>query len=153
LLSGASDCADHAEHGFRFLLHPFSGSLATAWKRSENREELGTHRRPARSIIETIMRPILARALLLGAFGLATAKAAEPPTLPPPDVVIPAPVYYPMPYRVSRYEVWQYLGPTRQGFFRPRVIFHSDGAYYYYDGIPAPGAALRSHLIMPYARD
>jgi hypothetical protein len=74
--------------------------------------------------------------LLLGG----PASAAEPgEPLPVPRVVMPAPQYvYP---RVSQYEVWQYYGIDRQGYFKPLVVYSPYGSYYRYDGRPFPWVA------------
>jgi hypothetical protein len=86
-----------------------------------------------------------------------TGVAAEP--LPPP-VLVPADhpsavfVYPPpMPYRVSRYAVWQYYGVNSAGRFVPRVIDGPLGAYYLYSGAPYPWVSNHTGQYMPYASD
>jgi hypothetical protein len=62
-----------------------------------------------------------------------------PRALPPaPVMVVLPPVGYapPMPYRPSRYQVWQYYGVNGAGQWVPRVIDGPHGAYYAYDGRP-----------------
>jgi hypothetical protein len=104
-------------------------------------------------------------AVLLTALSTGTGVAlAQPPTepLPPPRALapvqpVPPPVLYPppVPYRVSRYEVWQYYGVDWTGHFRPRVIDapYDMGGYYLYRGIPYPWVNTHTIQYMPYARE
>jgi hypothetical protein len=80
------------------------------------------------------------------------AVAVEPgEPLPPPHALTPAPLLaYP---RVSRYEVWQYVGIDRQGYFKPLVVAAPYGAYYRVDGRPFPWIYNHPLEWMPYAVD
>jgi hypothetical protein len=55
--------------------------------------------------------------------------------------------------RRSRYEVWQYWGVDRQGFFKPLVVASPYGAYYLYNGKPYPWAYTHPLDWMPYVVD
>ncbi len=50
-------------------------------------------------------------------------------------------------------EVWQYMGVTETGRYRPRVVLSPYGSYYYYNGEPYPWITNRSQIYMPYALD
>jgi hypothetical protein len=84
----------------------------------------------------------------------------------PGPVAAPVAPAMPLYYRRSAYEVWQYYGVDRQGYFKPLVIYPPGGhAFNAYSGKPFPWAAVypeeftqgvqgtpyRSY--MPYAHD
>ena len=86
---------------------------------------------------------------------LAGVVRADDP-LPAPRVVQAPPSYVvgPLPYaRRSAYEVWQYYGVDRRGFFRPLVVYSPYGAYYLYDGAPFPWTTTHQREFMPYVVD
>jgi len=97
---------------------------------------------------------------ILLAFGLA-APASEPTTtvLPAPQVLTPTPGPWPpvhsdpLYFRTNRYDVWQYYGVDRRGYFRPRVVLAPGGAYYLYNGKPFPWTVNHSLDFMPYVVD
>ena len=82
--------------------------------------------------------------LSLGLPTLRAQEPAKPETLPPPRTAAPVPgepvTLVPLTgyYRTSRYDVWQFYGVDRQGYFRPRVISSPFGSYYLYNGKPYP---------------
>jgi hypothetical protein len=81
---------------------------------------------------------------------------ADDPVLPPPRVVIETPPTYfiSQPYfRRSAYEVWQYYGVDRTGYFRPRVVYSPYGSYYQYNGAPFPWTTTHQREFMPYVVD
>jgi hypothetical protein len=80
---------------------------------------------------------------------------ADDPVLPPPRVVETPPTYFfSQPYyRRSAYEVWQYYGVDRTGYFRPRVIYSPYGSYYLYNGAPFPWTTTHQREFMPYVVD
>jgi hypothetical protein len=87
------------------------------------------------------------------------ALAADPPPgeeLPPPRVLQPAPEEMPgipvhpsVYYRVSRYDVWNYVEVDRTGHFRPLVVYSPYGSYYLYNGAPFPWVTTHQHEITP----
>jgi hypothetical protein len=87
--------------------------------------------------------------------GLASPLAAAPPPAAVPSDLppLPPPVLIQPYLRVNRYEVWQNYGVDFQGRFRPRVIYTSDGPFYYYNGARYPGASVNQLYYMPYATD
>ena len=89
----------------------------------------------------------------LAAIGGANLAADEP--LPPPRTTPGEPVVIvqtpPIVYRASKYEVWQYLAPDRQGRFRPRVVYTPEGSYYMYSGQPYPWTTSQPQYFLPYA--
>ncbi len=105
-------------------------------------------------------------ASLFVALGCVSAvAAADPPgeVLPPPRPALPAPAeaysplmrtvapayaFYSYPRR-SAYDVWKYYDVDRFGYFRPRVIYSSQGAYYLYNGKPFPWATVNPLEFMP----
>ena len=85
------------------------------------------------------------------------ARGADDERLPPPkpqpqEFVMPGPVLpFPLYYRRSSYDVWQYYAVDRTGHFRPRVIYAPYGvAYYLETGQPFPWAETRTLEWMPY---
>jgi hypothetical protein len=77
-------------------------------------------------------------------------------TLPPPRVIETAagPVLGGQPYyRRSAYDVWQFYGVDRRGFFRPLVVYSPYGSYYRYDGAPFPWTTTHQREFMPYVVD
>jgi hypothetical protein len=97
------------------------------------------------------MRTLLA--ILLAGLCVGLSAAGEPLPEPTPE---PAP----LPYveiqawgRVNRYAVWQNFAVDRHGYFRPRVIYTPEGAFYYYDGRPYPYLSTHPLNFMPYASD
>jgi hypothetical protein len=81
-------------------------------------------------------------------------RADDP--LPAPRIVETAPTFVVGPSlyaRRSAYEVWQYYGVDRRGFFRPLVVYSPYGAYYLYDGAPYPWTTTRPREYMPYVVD
>jgi hypothetical protein len=87
---------------------------------------------------------------LLSAACARSARAGEP--LPPPRPAPPPPIVVVQPLiitRVSAYEHWQYVGPDRQGRFRPRVVLVGDDAFYVYNGAPYPFVMNHPHWISP----
>ena len=73
------------------------------------------------------------------------------PAVPGP-VVVPPPVAPALPqyYRRSAYEVWQYYGVDRQGYFKPLVIYPPGGhAFYAYSGKPFPWAGVYTQEFTP----
>lgn len=99
----------------------------------------------------------LGGALGLGLFllsgGMATAQPNGSEPAPAPRVLGPAPLPHPAFMRRSAYEVWQYYGVDRQGFFKPLVIYSPYGAYYLYDGTSYPWAQVYPRDWMPYVVD
>jgi hypothetical protein len=75
---------------------------------------------------------------------------AEQSELPAPRIVMPP---YSGPWRISRYEVWQFYAVDRHGYFRPRVIYAPSGPYYLYNGAPYYYAPVRQLDFMPYVTD
>ena len=56
--------------------------------------------------------------------------------------------------RRSRYEVWQYYGVDRAGYFRPRVILAPyDSSYFLYNGQAFPWVSTHQREFMPYVSD
>jgi hypothetical protein len=97
------------------------------------------------------MRVLLA--ILLTGLCVSLSSAGEPLPEPRPE---PAPVPYVeiRPWgRVNRYEIWQNYAVDRHGYFRPRVIYTPEGAFYYYDGRPYPYLITHPLDFMPYASD
>jgi hypothetical protein len=86
----------------------------------------------------------------------------SPRVMPPGTFAVPP---FPPPavfYRPSAYQVWQYYDRTALGYFRPRVIDATGGAYYLYRGIPYPwvrnypgeyAVYPGEYAVMPLARD
>jgi hypothetical protein len=92
--------------------------------------------------------------LLLLVVTTARSEPLPPPRAVPTDQPAAVLVYPPpVPYRVSRYAVWQYYGVNRAGQFLPRVIDGPFGAYYLYSGVPYPFVSTHNAEYMPYARD
>jgi hypothetical protein len=96
-----------------------------------------------------IMRALLA--ILLAGFCVGLSSAGEP--LPEPRPESP-----PLPFveisgwgRVNRYAIWQNYAVDRYGYFRPRVIYTTEGAFYYYDGRPYPYLITHPLDFMPHA--
>jgi hypothetical protein len=65
-------------------------------------------------------------------------KLIQPPTpailfpdAPPPESMI----FF---QKDSAYRHWQYLGVSRTGTFRPRVVYTSEGAFYLHNGMDYP---------------
>ena len=94
------------------------------------------------------------------------APGQEVEVLPPQGALQPAPQLMPQGYyppvfpaipprlpRVDSREVWQYMGVTETGRYRPRVILAPQGSYYYYNRAPYPWISNRSTAFMPYALD
>src|SRR5665213_2120337 len=94
------------------------------------------------------------------------APAQEIDVLPPPVILQPAPRLMPQGYyppvfpaippqapRLGTREVWQYMGVTQTGRYRPRVILSPYGSYYYYNRAPYPWITNRASAFMPYALD
>ena len=97
------------------------------------------------------MRALLA--ILLTSLGIGFCSAREPLSEPTPE---PAPLPYVeiRPWgRVNRYAIWQNYAVDRYGYFRPRVIYTPEGAFYYYDGRPYPYLTTHPLNFMPYAGD
>jgi len=90
---------------------------------------------------------------VLGAF-LLTAGARGAEDSPPPEP-LHAPRQSESPphftyYRRSRYEVWQYYGVDRMGYFRPRVILAPyDSSYFLYNGEALPWVSTHQRDFMP----
>ncbi len=97
------------------------------------------------------MRALMA-ALLIG-LCVSLSGAGEPLPEPTPE---PAPRPYveirPL-SRVNRYEIWQNYAVDRYGYFRPRVIYTPEGAFFYYDGRPYPYLITHPLNFMPHASD
>lgn len=92
---------------------------------------------------------ILTAGLLLTG-GLAPAQEPLPQPRPLGPVGVPVQPYVPPAFtRTSHYQVWQYYGVDRQGFFKPLVVYSPSGAYYLYNGQPYPWAATHSLEWMP----
>lgn len=53
------------------------------------------------------------------------------PDAPPPESM----VFFP---KESAYRHWQYLGVSRMGTLRPRVVYTPEGAYYLHNGMDYP---------------
>ncbi|HXG09125.1 MAG TPA: hypothetical protein VNK04_04990 [Gemmataceae bacterium] len=101
---------------------------------------------------------VLTAGLLLAARPASAAEPGEPLPAPRPlaPAVVPLPSPWPGPHpfmRRSRYEVWQYWGVDRQGFFKPLVVASPYGAYYLYNGKPYPWAYTHPLDWMPYVVD
>jgi hypothetical protein len=109
--------------------------------------------------VRTLFRVTLFTALA----HLGGAALADPPQVfvPSPPGVIPGPViiqapaaaYPPAFYRPNPYAVWQGYGVSRQGWFRPRVIY-SPGygpAFYAATGEPYPWLSTHPSWYVPYA--
>jgi hypothetical protein len=96
--------------------------------------------------------------VMIGVFvllALADVARADDP-LPAPRVVETQPSYIVGPSfyaRRSAYDVWQYYGVDRRGFFRPLVVYSPYGAYYLYDGAPFPWTTTHQREFMPYVVD
>jgi len=89
----------------------------------------------------------------------AQAPAAEqteplplPRVLPQPNGEPPM-AYPAVVVRRNPYEVWQYYGVDRYGFFRPLVVYSPYGPYYRYGGAAFPWAATHQLDFMPYIVD
>ena len=90
---------------------------------------------------------------LLTGLCVGVGNAAEPLPAPTPE---PAPTPYVEVLsfgRVNRYAVWQNYAVDRHGYFRPRVIYTPDGAFYVYDGRPYTQLITHPLDFMPYAGD
>lgn len=100
------------------------------------------------------MRSSTLLAVLFAGLSAAVRSAGEPPPAP---VVVAAPPPYvlvnPQWGRVNRYAVWQNYGVDRFGYFRPRVVYTPDGAFYYSNGRPFPWVSTHPLEFMPYAND
>ena len=85
----------------------------------------------------------------------AVSCAAGEPLPPPKDLPEPPPLVFVNPQwgRINRYAVWQSYGVDHFGYFRPRVIYTPDGAFYYYNGRPFPWLSALPLEFMPYAND
>ena len=97
------------------------------------------------------MRALLA--ILLTSLCIGFCSAGEPLSEPTPE---PAPLPYVemRPWgRVNRYAIWQNYAVDRYGYFRPRVIYTPEGAFYYHDGRPYPYLTTHPLNFMPYAGD
>jgi hypothetical protein len=95
-------------------------------------------------------------ALLTGlVLGLAGAEPLPAPRAVPPAQVVPVlPYPPPMPYRVSRYQHWQYYGVSPTGAWLPRVIDAGPyGAWYAANGHPYFWVTTHMTQYMPYASD
>jgi hypothetical protein len=93
-------------------------------------------------------RALIGSLLLVGWWVPGAARADEalpaPRKLPAAPVVVPAvPPAYPTFLRTNRYDVWQYYGVNRWGYWRPRVIYSPSGSFYLYNGAPFPWAQSR----------
>jgi hypothetical protein len=119
------------------------------------------------------MMSIWATAALL--YGLtAPPSAFDVPDLPQPDQLpipklesaeaLPMPMQeslealqpppYEFPHRKSHYAVWEYYAVSRDGHFRPRVVYSGNSnAYYLYNGEPYPWMSTHQLDIMPYVVD
>jgi len=104
-------------------------------------------------------RCVLLAAVVGTLWAAAPAAADAPESLPPPRVLAQPgaepPPAYPPPVIVRRnpYEVWQFYGVDRRGFFRPLVVYSPYGPYYRYNGEPYPWAATHQLDFMPYIVD
>ncbi len=99
------------------------------------------------------MRTLLA--ILLTSLCVELSGAGEPLPAPTPELQ-PAPVPYIeiLPIgRANRYAVWQNYAVDRHGYFRARVIYTPDGAYFVYDGHPYNDLITHPLNFMPYAGD
>jgi len=56
----------------------------------------------------------------------------------------------PLYFRTNPYDVWQFYGVDRQGYFRLRVIYSPDGPYYLVNGVPYYYASIKPRDFMPY---
>jgi hypothetical protein len=81
------------------------------------------------------------------------AAADSPEPLPPPRVLPQATAEPPVVTRCNPYDVWQFYGVDRQGFFRPVVVYSPYGPYYRYNGEPFPWAPTHQLDFMPYIVD
>jgi hypothetical protein len=117
-----------------------------------------------------MLRHLVRLALVLPLLDLLTApvRAQQPENILPPPMIVPPGAagqpallphgYYPgivpphMPRPGTR-EVWQYMGVTDTGRYRPRVILSPYGSYNYYNREPYPWVNNRSTNWMPYAVD
>lgn len=99
--------------------------------------------------------------VLISLLAIDRVRADEPAAKPQlsvrqEDRALPLPaekVILPPCYRTSRYDVWQYYGVDRYGYFRPRVIATPYGAYYLYNGCPFPWVTTHELEIMPWVVD
>jgi hypothetical protein len=90
--------------------------------------------------------------LLLTLAAMTGGRAVADEPIPAPRIVPAEPVVL-IPYRVSQYEVWQHMAVDRQGFFRPRIVLTPHGAFYSYNGQPAPWVMSEPRRFMPYVSD
>jgi hypothetical protein len=101
-------------------------------------------------------------ASVFGILLLASPLAAAEPSaeaLPPPRPVLPPAVMAPPPLpgemmlfaRHDPYAVWQNYGIDRRGYWRPRVMYSAEGAYYYYNGAPYPWMTTHPETVRPYS--
>ena len=112
----------------------------------------GHHVREA-AMIASLKRIVLAAGLLLIG-GWASADEPLPTPRPLGPVVLPTHPPVVLPYtRTSHYQVWQYYGVDRQGYFKPLVVYSPHGAYYLYNGQPFPWAATHPLEWMPKVVD
>lgn len=100
---------------------------------------------------------LLSVGLLFAAFSVrgdepeAILNALKPVT-PEAVTVIELPTVLPY-QRMNRYDVWQYYGVDRQGYWRARVAFTPHGAFYLYNGEPYPFWPNRPQAFMSYVFD
>ena len=94
--------------------------------------------------------------LLPGRSGAEEPPAREQPVTQSRLMQIPPVATLPMPCtcgRRSRYEVWQYYGVDRSGYFRLRVNYSSVGSYYLVDGRAFPWVTTHELEVMPWVVD
>lgn len=99
---------------------------------------------------DLVRRGALACAFLL--LGGVTVAAEPLPRPAAPEIYLATPAY-PVYYRRSAYDVWQYYGVDRQGGFRPRVVYSPYGPYYLSNGAPYPWTITHQRDFMPYVVD
>ncbi len=101
-------------------------------------------------------RTVACVALLAGWVSVSAADEPLPgPRVIGPVQIGPSPPFYapPMPYRVSRYQHWQYYGVNWAGEWVPRVIDTPHGAFYAANGQPYYWVPTHTRQYMPYAAD
>src|SRR5262245_47312371 len=96
----------------------------------------------------------VASLFLVGVSGLRADEQLPAPRPEPAEVFAPSSPFVPFAYqRQNRYDVWQYVGVDRPGYYRPLVVYSPLGPYYRYNGQPYPWASMHQREFMPYIVD